>query len=519
MRISPTGLLRRLPGRSVFLVLLMFGVSGNAIAGKWTVTPDITVRGTYTDNASLLAVPTEGDFVTQVAPGIHIAGRGGRFKGNLDYTANAIFYGRNSAQDRIANSLNAMGTLEAIENFFYVDAYGNISQTFISPFAPQPSDVSSISSNRAEARTYGISPYVRGRVGNAFSYQLRYRYAASSSNSSALPGLYTTDWTGHAASPIRVFGWALDYDNNTINYTDYNSYAPPRLYSKLYRGTLYFQPDPRLLLSASGGQEENNYSLEKASNSIYGGGVSWKPTPITSADFNWEHRFYGPSRHASLKHRTRLTAWTLTYSRDTTNYQRALLTLPPGNVAALLDAIFTASIPDPAARQAAVAQFLQATGIPAFLSNPISFYTQQVFLQEHLDASVAILGKRSSVLFSVFRAKTQALTGNFNSAAPDAFTLAQGSAITQSGFGVSANHKLTASTSLGASATRTYARQDVPTTVKSRNDYFTLHLDRTLSPKTTAFAGLAYSHYYTSAAAASSSSNARSAFIGLTHRF
>ena len=515
----PTGGLRRRLGHSVSLALLTFGLSGNAVAGKWTVTPVINVRGTYTDNASLLTVPTEGDFVTQVAPGIHIAGAGGRFKGNLDYTANAIFYGRNSSQDRVANYLNANGTLEAIENFFYVDAYGNISQTFVSPFAPQPSDVTSITGNRAETRTYGISPYVRGSVGNAFSYQLRYRYTATSSNSSTLPDLYTTDWTGHVASPIRLFGWALDYDDNTINYKDYNNFAQPRLYSKLYRGTLYFQPDPRLLLSASGGQEENNYSLVKTTNSIYGAGVSWKPTPITSADFNWEHRFYGPSRSASFKHRTRLTAWTLTYTRDTTNYQRALLTLPPGNVAALLDAIFTASIPDPAAREAAIAQFLQATGIPAFLSNPVSFFTQQVFLQERLDASAAILGKRSSVLFSVFRAKTQALTGNFNSAAPDAFTLAQGSAITQSGFGVGVNHKLSASTSLGASANRTYVRQDVPATVKSRNDYFTLHLDRTLSPKTTAFAGLGYSHYYTSAAATSTSSNARSAFVGLTHRF
>ena len=229
--------------------------------------------------------------------------------------------------------------------------------------------------------------------------------------------------------------------------------------------------------------------------------------------------FFGPARSASLKPRSRLTAWTLTSSRDTTNYQRALLTLPPGNVAALLDAIFTASIPDPAARQAAVAQFLQSTGIPAFLSNPVSFYTQQVFLQEHLDASVAILGKRSSVLFSVFRAKTRALTGNFNSAAPDAFTLAQGSAITQNGFGVSANHRLAASTSLVASATRTYVRQDVPATIKSRNDYLTLGLNRTLSPKTNAFAGIGYSHFTSSGATFGGSHNARSAFVGLNHRF
>lgn len=506
----------RLGGAVLAGLILLPGLSSSAVAGKWDITPSISVTGTYTDNASLAALPARGTFVTQVAPGIHIAGGGARFKGNLDYIANAIVYSNDVAANTIANTLSGQGTLEAIEKFFYVDVFGNVQQTFLSPFAPQPSNIYSVTSNRAEARTFGLSPYVRGRVGSAFSYQLRYRDSWTTSNRDILPNLRTRQWTGRAASPIRLFGWALDYDDTTVKYgeTDFNKQL-----SRLYRATVYFQPDVTLRLDVSGGREQNNYfSLETRSNKIYGGGVLWKPTPLSSAEIKYEHRYFGASRLASLQHRSRLTAWTLTYSRNAATYQQALLTLPPGNTAALLDAIFTASIPDPIARQAAVAQFLQASSIPAFLSSPVSFFTQQVFLQENVDASVAILGKRSSVILDVFGSKSQALTTNFNSTVPDAFALAQGSVIRQHGFGISANRQVTGSTSLGASARRTYARQDQPAPLESRNDFFTLSLTKTLSPKTETFAGFGYSRFETESTPPSTS-RARSVYAGLNHRF
>ena len=508
--------LRRLGCAVLAGPFLLLGPSSSALAGKWTVTPSISVRGTYTDNASLATLPTRGTFVTQVAPKIHISGGGARFKGKLDYTADGVVYSNDVAKNKVANTLSGNGTLEAIENFFYVDVLGNVHQTFLSPFAPQPSEVYSVTSNRAEARTFGISPYLQGQVGQALSYQLRYRDTLTTSNSQLLADTRTKEWRGRVASPIRLFGWALDYDDTRVTYVDN---AIGKQLSKLYRATVYFQPDVTLRLNLSAGREENNYfSLETRSNKIYGGGVTWKPTPLSSAEVQYEHRYFGASRSAKLQHRSRLSVWTLAYSRNATTYQHALLTLPPGNIAALLDAILSGSISDPAARQAAVAQFLQANGLPAYLSSPATFYTQQVFLQENLDASVALLGKRSSLLLDVFGSKNQALTTNFNSAVPDAFALAQGSVIRQHGFGISANHQLTGSTSLGASARRTYVRQDLPSSSEARNDFFSLSLTRTLSPKTTTFAGFGYSRF-TTEGTPPSTAQSRSVYVGLNHRF
>jgi len=497
-------------------LLLLLGLNSNAAAGKWTITPDITVKGTYDDNASLVDAPTEGTFITEIAPGIHITGSGTRLKGHLDYRADGIIYSNNSSENRIANYLNATGTLEAIENFFYVDAFGYIDQTYLSPFGPRPSNVTTITPNRTESRTYGISPYVRGNAGNAFSYSLRYRYSYYETDNSALPYTQIDEWIGRAESPIALFGWALDYDDSNIAYNKFNIGDQ---FSTLYRGTLYYQPDPTLRLNATGGWEENNYfALETRSNSIYGGGLSWKPTPLTSADYQYEERYYGPSHLADLQYRTPLSVWRLSYVRHATTQQQSLLTIPAGNTAALLDAVFTSRIPDAAERQAAVTQFIQSRGLPAFISGPISFYTLRPFLEERADASVALLGKRSSVILNAFDVMTQAFAAACPSGVPDSLCPAQGAPLFQHGFGINATRQLTGTTSLGAGATRTYAHQDEPVAAKSLNDSFNLVLSRTLSPKTDTFAGLSYTRF-TSQTPTSSTSQSRSVFAGLYHRF
>ena len=498
---------------SVAPLALTLILAANAADAKWVVSPEIGLRELYSDNPTLATTDRRSDLITQITPAIRVDGSGARFKASLSYAPSAIFYAHHSSEDRVANNLQAFGTLEAAEKFLFVDVNGNISQGSISPLGAQPADITTISPNRVEARTYGVSPYVRGQAGSAFSYELRNRNTWTSTNSNALANVHATQWAGHATSPVSRFGWALEYDQSQISYTNLDR---PDYSSKLYRGRLYFQPDVDLRLSASAGREENNYALQRQqSYYIRGVGALWKPGPRTTAELETEHRYFGPSRLARLEHRTRLTAWTLAYSRNGSNYQQELLRLPAGNTAALLDAIFAARIADPVERQAAVEQFMRASGTPAFLSNPLAFYTQQIFLQERLEASVAIVGKRNSVIFTGFRSETTSLS-SVGSVVSDAF--ATGSRFTQRGFGVNASRQLTAFTTLGVSARRTLARQEEPASGDTRNDYLSLSLTQTLSPKTTTFAGLSYTRF-DSSPAGSAYGNARSAFVGLTHRF
>jgi uncharacterized protein (PEP-CTERM system associated) len=288
------------------------------------------------------------------------------------------------------------------------------------------------------------------------------------------------------------------------------------------RGRLFFQPDYALRFSVSAGWEENNYEVlrETRSNSIYGAGVAWNPGARTQVQAQYEERFFGPSRLARLRHRTRLTAWTLNYSRGVSDYQQEALRLPPGDTAALVDAIFASRIPDPAERREAVDQFLLASGAPSFLSSSLSFYSTQIFLQERLDASVGIIGLRNSLTFLVFASDSERISEGLTGVVPDAFLL--GDRIKIAGFGLRAEHKLTPFTWIGASAIRSHSRQEEPTaaSIESRNDNLALTLNHSVSPRTLTFAGVGYHGLDNEIEnRAPTSTWSYTVFAGLHHRF
>jgi uncharacterized protein (PEP-CTERM system associated) len=494
---------------------LALAAAAQAGAAEWTVVPEITLRETYTNNAFVGTGPRRRDLVTQITPGLRIDGRSPRLTGHLDYQPSALFYARHSEGDNLINNLDAFGRLEAVERLFFVEALGNVAQNFISPTAAQPADIATVTPNRIETRTLSVSPYFRGELGRNLEYELRNRITATTSNNSALGDFRTTEWTGHLASPVRLLGWSLEYQDTDIHREDV--VVRPNQESRIFRGRLFWQPNESWRLSAIAGREENNFVLQQTQReTIRGAGLSWAPGPRTSANFQYEHRFFGPSRLARFTHRTRLTAWNIGYSRDTSTFQHLVLSLPPGNTAALLDAIFTGSIPDPAQRAAAVRQFMQAAGTPAFLPGPASFYTQRVFLREGVDASFAILGSRNSITFTAFSVENTRISADAITLAEDAFRLSE--RFSQRGFGIHADHKLTPSTGIGATVSRNYTRQEQPTQFESLNDQVAVNLSHAVAAKSTAFAGVSVNRFKTEDPGLADL-DATSVFVGLNHRF
>jgi uncharacterized protein (PEP-CTERM system associated) len=495
---------------------LALAAAAQAGAAEWNVVPEITLRETYTNNAFIGTSPRRQDLVTQVTPGIRIDRRGPRLTGHLDYQPSALFYARNSGADNLLNNLDAFGRLEAVERLFYVEALGNVTQNFISPTAPQPADLTTVTLNRIETRTFSLSPYFRGELGRNVEYELRNRITSTTSDNSALGNFRMAQWTGRLASPVRLLGWSLEYEDTDIHRED--AAVRPDQESRLFRARLFWQPNESWRLSASAGQEENNFVLQQTQReTIRGVGLSWRPGPRTSADLQYEHRFFGPSRLARLTHRTRLTAWNIAYSRDTSTFQHLVLSLPPGNTAALLDAILTSSISDPAQRATAVQQFMRTAGTPPFLPGPASFYTQGVFLREGVEASFAILGSRNAITFSAFSVENTRVSADEVTVAEDAFRVSE--RFRQRGFGIHADHKLTPSTSIGATVSQTYTRPEQSASqFESRNDQSAVHLNHAVSPKTTALAGISVNRFKTEDPGLSNL-DATSVFVGLNHRF
>ena len=480
----------------------------------WRVYPELTVRQTYTDNAFVGSTPRRSDFVTQVTPQLLIDGRGPRLSGHLDYRPSALIHSKHSEGNDFINALDAAGRLEAVERIFFIEAGGNVHQHFISPFSPQPGDVTSESPNRVEVRTFSVSPYLRSELGRDFEYELRHRQIFTTSDNSTLGDFRTAQSSARLARAVRLFGWALEYDDTTTHREDVTVRADQE--SRLLRGRLFFQPNENWRLSASGGREENNFVLEQVEReSIYGAGVRWRPGPRTTADFEYEHRFFGPSRLARLAHRTRATAWNIGYWRETSTFQEQVLSLPPGNTAALLDQIFMARISDPAQRANAVRQFIQTTGTPESLAGSLAFYTQRVFVRDGVDAAFAILGARNSITFTVFSADNTRISADSAAVATEVFALTD--RFKQRGFGIHANHKLTANTIASLTVSRVATRQAQPADFESRNSYYNFTLHHPLSPKTAVFGGFAVTRFEPEDNEASQA--ASTVFVGLNHRF
>jgi uncharacterized protein (PEP-CTERM system associated) len=494
---------------------LAFLAAANAGAANWVVTPDIRVRETYTDNVFLGSAQRQDDFITEVTPGIRIDGRSPRLTATFDYRPSAVLYVDNKEQNDLANNLSAFARLDAAERLF-IEAAANINQSFISPFAPQPPDLANSTRNRVEARSFLLSPYLRGNLFREHEYELRNTNVWTRTSNRDLDDVHTTRWKGRFASPVRLFGWAVEYEDTEHEHETATRAADQE--SRIFRGRIFFQPNPVWRFSVIAGREENNFIREDEvqREDIYGAGVVWRPGARTNLEVQYEHRFFGDAPLVRFSHRTRLTAWELSYSRDTTSFQEEVLRLPPGNIAGLLDSIFAARIPDPVQRSAAVQEFLRVSGVPPFLSNPLSFFTQGVYLREAFNASLGILGVRNSITFTAFYSENTRLSSEAATVPDDVFGVVD--RFRQQGFGARFDHKITPVTTLGAGATRTYARQEEPVHFDSTTDYFALTLNRAVSPRTTAFAGVSVTHFE-SDDTGPDNQDAHSIFVGLHHRF
>ena len=160
--------------------------------------------------------------------------------------------------------------------------------------------------------------------------------------------------------------------------------------------------------------------------------------------------FFGASYLFSFDHRTPLSVWSLSASRNITSYPQQLASLPAGNVSGILNQLFLSRIPDPTQRQTVINTLIQDQGLPANLSNPVTLYTQQILLQETASATLGLLGARNSIYATIFYLHQEPIAGSGTPLPP---VLALGNSNTQQGINVIWTHNLTPSVTMNLTAT------------------------------------------------------------------
>lgn len=475
--------------RLILLGIALGIVAFPAFAGDWKITPSIAVNETATDNVALSSTQKKGDLITDISPGISIDGSGGRSKLHLSYQLHNLFYAQDATRNNTQNSLNASGTLEALENWLFIDASGVISQQSISAFGGATSSTvnTNVNGNTTETSTYRISPYIRGTLGSLADYQVRYNLSTTSSKSSLAFGSDTTELiaTLKGATTRVNLGWLLDASSQNVRYDSGRSNEADRL-----RGVLTYRFDPQFRVSLIGGREANNYlSLSKEAHTIRGAGFDWAPTERTQISARRESRFFGNSNSFSFSHRTEGSAWKISESKDAVIQSNQQSTVGLGTFYDLFFSLFSSAEPDPERRAALVNSLLLSVGIPANTQIPGGFLTSGVTLQHRREMSFALLGARNTVAFAATQSDSQNLSQGVGTGflAGEDFSNAQN--IRQRGASINWSHKLTALSSLTGVFSRMISTGTGTTTLETTQKMMNLNFSTQLGPKTSAGIG------------------------------
>lgn len=368
---------------------------------------------TYSDNVRLgQGGSGTGDFITQINPGITVNGVGNRFRANVNYMANSLIYAQNSNFTRIRHQLNAAGTAELTKDLFFVDGSASISQQNISLLGPQAIDNVNVTGNRANVSAYSISPYLRHRFQDFATTEVRYARSWINSSANTLFNSNTDSiFAGlNSGSAFRTLGWGVNYSNQMIHFSNGRNIELERS-----TGNLRYRVTRQFALTATGGYERNSFISIRGSPSapLWTVGFIWQPTERTSIAASGGQRFFGNTYSGLASHRTRLTAWDISYSQDITTFnQQASLGMGfgfPGASGGALSSLLGAQNPSlsPDAVQQASSAFL-GLGLNGSFFSPTNFLTNRLFLQKRLQASVAMNGTKNTAVLRVFDMTRQA---------------------------------------------------------------------------------------------------------------
>jgi uncharacterized protein (PEP-CTERM system associated) len=390
----------------VGIILVISSYSSCSNAAEWKVIPQLNLRETYSDNLRLGSGGS--DFVTQINPGILLTGIGPRFKLNTNYTMNNLIYAEHSNLTRMRHQLNARGTAELMEDFFFVDGMAAISQQNISLSGPQAIDNVNVTGNRADVRTFNVSPYIRHRFKNFASTELRYAHNIVSSNANLLRNSQADSFFArvNSGTDFGKLHWGLSYSNNMIHFD--RTGRTVELERSI--GSLRYMFTPRFGLTATGGYERNSFLSIRGSPSspTWTAGFEWMPSERTNIVANAGKRFFGDTYFAQARHRTRLTTWNFSYTQDITTFNQQSM-LGGTGITDSLNQLIGAQFPNlhPETIQQNTDILLGPNFSGSFLS-PTNFFTNRLFLQKRLQASVALNGVRNTLVLTGFDMTRQA---------------------------------------------------------------------------------------------------------------
>lgn len=494
--------------------ILLGWSTGAPAQAPWRISPTISAVVTATNNVDLAPKGLEeSDVVLTVRPGLAVqyVGPRGTIQGSVGVPI--VVYARTGdVNNKAYVNASLRGDAEIIRDLFFVDASADVSQTYFSPFGPTPPDLATATDNRYTSQRYRVTPYLQGRIGSDIGWSIRNDNIwtnLSNSPDASTQAQYINRLFGTINRTPRPFGWGADVERNEYRFGDQQGQVVA-----LARARATWQPRAQLEMFVSAGYEATDFPFFDTSGAIYGAGLRWRPTDRTRLDASWEHRFYGESYDVAFEHRRPLSFWNVRAYRTLSSYPERVASIAEGSsVAGILDRIFQSRIPDPAERTEFIADFMADRGLPEFTDQPISIYSERLYVLESATASVGLLGVRNSLVFRVFRSRQWPITGAGEEIPPVRGALDDN---TQYGAGATWSYQLSPLMTFLVDARASRTEAEPPFDVTSEQFALRAGLTQRLSLRTRVFYGARWYQFESSG-----SSNRREAaiFAGFNHSF
>lgn len=297
------------------------------------------------------------DTVLRVTPSLRLDSRSGRVQGTLSYSAQAQAHSQPYDGETVEHQLATAWSVAAIERFAFIDLNGTVSQQAVDAYGPASSSGSvGYNANRTTVVTASVSPYLRGVLASAVSYELRHTVQATNGYKSKAADSSNQSTTLQLSSMAggTLLGWSLQASTQTVDFRVGRETRSDRVLAGLS-----FFPDPDWTLAVRGGQERTDVAdAVQTTYDNWGAGVTWRPSPRTRAQLDVDERFFGRGHRASVEHRLSRSSLRLTSSRDSSS--GSTLSNGSATLFQLLDRQLAATESDPVRREQLVLAQLRA---------------------------------------------------------------------------------------------------------------------------------------------------------------
>jgi len=307
-----------------FICMLVCGLtvlySMQLTAGDWKISPRISIKGTYTDNADLSSSDKKSQFYTQVTPGVAVKREGGgrvQLDANysLDYTAN-----RPGSRGRtIAHSLRSNMQAELYKDVVFLDASAGGHLSSLTSGGQRGDDSVGDVNDPIQTYTYSLSPYFKHHFGRYINTLTRYTFDQVVNSGRGGSDSYNNQMMlAIGSGPYFMrFPWGVSYRHSKTGNEDG---AKDSEITSINGNVSYILSRKYRINLAVGKVDYDIQSSRSSTDSItWNAGATWTPNPRTNMGFSYGRQFFGHHFGFGFSHRLKRSMWTMNYSKSLTD--------------------------------------------------------------------------------------------------------------------------------------------------------------------------------------------------------